>query len=287
MKPHSISKIFESTMHDFDKALSKDSGRPDEIGAPRERQVLNFLRLFLPEKIGVAKGYVINQIGDISKECDVVLFNKETCPRFIQDDVADMRLFPIEEVYGVVEVKSTLDSKELENSSMKLNSVDEIYRDRFNHIPDGHEDLMSSNGWDKPFRFIFSYKQGKWGDFEFLYRLHVSNSPDAVFLLDEGAYIKANDDTLARRNSFQKKIPFQVSTRDNDVWNEITKRFSCEDRSLHYEEFLYFDVKDAALLLMMYTYILDSIKKLTLPDYNSGDYIVFWASDPSGFLRSN
>jgi hypothetical protein len=279
MKQHSISQIFDSALHDFEKAFSKDSGRPDEIGAPREKQVRDFLRLLLPEKIGVAKGYVINQAGAVSKECDIVFFNKETCPRFVLDADNDLRLFPIEEVYGTAEVKSTLEPDELENALLKLNSVNTTYLGRYDHIPEDHEDLMLRDGWREPFNVVFSYKFGtKWEDFEFLFRLHGLYSPDAVFLLDEGAYVKATDDTLARRNSFYKKTPFQVSTRDSDVWNEIVSRFSCEDRSRYYDEFIVYGVKGAILLLMMYTFILDATKKSTLPNYDSGDYIVFWAA---------
>lgn len=207
----------------------------------------------------------------------------ETCPRFILDPDNDLRLFPIEEVYGIAEIKSTLDAIELDNALEKLNSVNQVYRNRYDHIPDGHDDLMSHEGWHEPFKVVFSYKQGaKWEDFEFLLRLHGIYSPDAVFLLDGGAYIKATDETLARRNSFHKNVPLQVSTQDNQVWNEIISRFYCEDRSQHYEDFLIYDVKDAVLLLMMYTFILDAVKKLKLPDYDSGDYIVFWAAKSFG-----
>lgn len=279
MKQHSISQIFESALHDFEKALSRNSGRPDEIGGPREKQVRDFLKIFLPEKIGVAKGYVINQGGNISKECDVVFFNKETCPRFILDVENDLRLFPIEEVYGVAEIKSTLDKDELNNAKQKLHSVSATYSKRYDHIPDDSEELFPHGKWNEPFKIVFSYKMWKnWDDFEFLYELHGAHSPDAAFILDCGAYINATDETLARRNSFTKRKTLQASTQDREVHNQIVSRFACGDRSRHYDDFLFYDVKDAVLLLMMYTFVLDEIKKMELPNYCSGDYIVFWAA---------
>lgn len=287
MKNHSISQIFESVMFDFEKVFAKDEGRPDEIGLPRERQVRDFLRLLLPEKIGVSKGYVINQAGNVSKECDIVFFNKETCPKFILDADQDLRLFPIEEIYGVAEVKSTLDPDELENALVKLDSVNEIYRKRSDHISDDHLDLIARDNHTEPFRIVFSYKPGTyWLDFEFQIKLHGMYSPDAVFLLNDGAYIKATDDTIARRDSFSKKTSLQISKKDEDVFGEIIMRFACEDRSRHYDDFLQYKVKGAVLLLTMYTYVLDATKRMQLPDYDSGDYIVFWARSKIAFNAS-
>ncbi|STR45182.1 DUF6602 domain-containing protein [Iodobacter fluviatilis] len=294
MKEHSISQIFKRTLCDFKKALESSTGRPDEIGAPREQQVRNFLKLILPEKIGVSKGYIINQGGDISKECDIVLFNKETCPRFILNEENDLRLFPIEEVYGVIEVKSTLNPTELNDALSKLSSIDTIYKNRFNHIANDLDISCSHDIQTKPFKTIFSYKQGKeWNDFEFNCRLHSYDHPDAIFILNEAAYIHANDDTLARQNSFLKKISFKESTQDDQVWNQIMHRFTRGDSLRYYDDFLIYEAEDSILLLMMYTFILDSIKKINLPDYYSGDYIIFWAEqsditfDSNGLISKN
>ena len=105
---------------------SASGNRPDEKGAPREQQVKSFLKDWLPEKYGISKGYILNPEKKVSKECDIVIFNSETCPKFFFSKEVDVRFFPKNEVYFTFEIKSTLNGDELNNALSKIASVKEM-----------------------------------------------------------------------------------------------------------------------------------------------------------------
>lgn len=67
------------------------------------------LRPYLPEKVGICAGQVIDALGAHSKQLDVVLYDRASTPTLKRS--AEIRLLPAECVVAVIEVKATIASK--------------------------------------------------------------------------------------------------------------------------------------------------------------------------------
>ena len=88
-------------------------------GRIREKKIVsNYLEKYVPGNIGVGNGEIIATNGEISSETDIVLYDKLTTPYLLKED--SYQIFPIECVYGVVEVKSNLGQRELEDAAEKI-----------------------------------------------------------------------------------------------------------------------------------------------------------------------
>jgi hypothetical protein len=120
-----FSTLFDAAAAELEAALKRSSigQRPDEIGVPRENAFAEFLEDWVPDSCGIANGYVLSTRRGISRQADVLLYRKATCPKFLTDKKTDRRLVPIEEVYGTIEVKSTLTKIELADALTKCASV--------------------------------------------------------------------------------------------------------------------------------------------------------------------
>jgi hypothetical protein len=95
---------------------------PGEYGEYREDLLKKFLHLYVPERFGISSGFIITSKGDISKQCDVIIYDKTYTPKI--QNIENQRFFPIETVLGVGEVKSTINSiGELNKYLQKLSLV--------------------------------------------------------------------------------------------------------------------------------------------------------------------
>jgi len=83
-------------------------------GTAREETVKNFLKQHLPAFLGVGSGEIVSVDNQVSKQMDVVIYDAGKCPMIYRQ--SDVQVFPNEGVYAVIEVKSNLDSEELEKS---------------------------------------------------------------------------------------------------------------------------------------------------------------------------
>lgn len=118
---------------------SQNATRPDEIGSPREHAFRTFLKEWLPPVYGVSHGYAINCRREMSRQTDTILFNQSTCPKFVLDPNAQSQLVPIDDIYGAIEVKSTLDEKELTDALEKGRSIRQMSFERYAPLnPEGH-----------------------------------------------------------------------------------------------------------------------------------------------------
>jgi hypothetical protein len=97
---------------------------PGEFGGLRESLVRNLLQHFLPESFGVSEGFVIAPNGDVSAQCDVVVYSRQHCP--IIQTAERQRFFPVEAVVAVGEVKSNADSTVLRDALEKLVKVKQM-----------------------------------------------------------------------------------------------------------------------------------------------------------------
>ena len=117
----------------FDKAGLGTT--PGLVGSAKEHPVRTKLEHILPAGIGVGSGCVIDSYGKTSRQMDVVLYEKEICPVYSINDAPETTYYPCEGVVAVGEIKSSLDSSELEDIFLKIESVKRLRR--FSNEPRG------------------------------------------------------------------------------------------------------------------------------------------------------
>ena len=104
--------------------LDKATGRlrhSGEYGTFRESVVRDFLKFVVPRSLDMSTGFVITSKGNVSTQCDVVIFDSRSTPLYVEGD--RQRFFPVECVRGIGEVKSTLGRSELAAALNKLAKI--------------------------------------------------------------------------------------------------------------------------------------------------------------------
>jgi len=111
--------------HDFQshsKQLFVDEGgnlvHSGEFGMYREKLAREFISNFIPQRMGIDTGFLINSQGKISTQCDIVIYDKTATPLMRSDNL--QTFFPIESVCAVGEVKSKVTLAELKEALIKL-----------------------------------------------------------------------------------------------------------------------------------------------------------------------
>jgi len=117
-----ISSIASKMRIDFENL--RQITHKESKGRAREIVMKHFLKNYLPPMLGVGSGEIVSADGGVSKQMDIVIFDKLHCPIFIRED--EVHIFPIESVYAVIEVKSKLGRPELEDCVEKIKSVKEL-----------------------------------------------------------------------------------------------------------------------------------------------------------------
>ena len=92
-----------------------------ERGSQAEKILRRFLQRYLPGRLSVGTGHILAQKGEVSRQCDVVIYDGLYWPSLF---VADgYQIFPVESVLAVIEVKSTLDGKSMKEAAENIRSV--------------------------------------------------------------------------------------------------------------------------------------------------------------------
>jgi uncharacterized protein DUF6602 len=120
-----LSKVIDSIstrLKDDFKNLSAEINHRGAKGSVREQMVVTeFFEKYTPSKIAIGRGEIVSTDGQVSNECDVVFYDRLECPVFFESE--SYKVFPAETVYGVAEVKSKLDGKELKDAVDKIRKV--------------------------------------------------------------------------------------------------------------------------------------------------------------------
>ena len=101
---------------------------PGLVGDAREKAARDKLEHILPSGIGVGSGCVIDSYRKTSRQMDVVLYEKNICPVYSINDVPETTYYPCEGVVAVGEIKSSLNSDELEDIFRKIECVKQLKR---------------------------------------------------------------------------------------------------------------------------------------------------------------
>lgn len=124
VKRKSLETIFEGVsrkmMADFQFLSSQISHGPT-TGFARELVLKELLSQYLPAKVSVGSGIVIDSEGRMSKEVDLVIYDSLNTPFIL--NYSDKVLIPIECVYAVIEVKSSLRKSEIMSAGENIKSI--------------------------------------------------------------------------------------------------------------------------------------------------------------------
>lgn len=95
-------------------------------------------RPLLPPDIGVGTGQLIDRCNNLSPETDIILFDRRLAPAMMLNE--SLGFFPIESCLFVVEVKTTLNPGQLNNSHKAALRIKEIDLNNLASLPNGRQD---------------------------------------------------------------------------------------------------------------------------------------------------
>jgi hypothetical protein len=94
---------------------------PVAKGDASEAEWINMLASYLPSRYRADRAFVIDCEGNVSDQIDIVIYDRHYSPFILKQDGSTY--IPAESVYAVIEVKPTLNKKNIEYASKKANSV--------------------------------------------------------------------------------------------------------------------------------------------------------------------
>ncbi len=115
-----FNEVSKKMYSDLEMARASIS-HPGMKGGSAEATFRGFLKNYLPKNLDVSTGILVDAQGESSRQLDVIISDSPKTPIFYEKD--EQRVIPVECAYAVIEVKTTLNKKELENSFENMKSV--------------------------------------------------------------------------------------------------------------------------------------------------------------------
>lgn len=138
---------------------------PGEYGVFREKAVKDLLELFIPQEFEIETGFLVTNQGDVSTQCDIVIFDKSKTPRLVTE--SNQRFFPVESTVAVGEVKSNIGtSTKLKESLRKLSKIKALKENIRNPYPYRSYNKKKFEPKKNPFDHIFTFLICNQFDFE-------------------------------------------------------------------------------------------------------------------------
>ena len=96
------------------------------VGDHREKLVANFLKEHLPKRFGVRRGFAISLDEVFSNQADILIVDDQNNAPLYPGDSHE--LWPVESVYAIIEVKSRLSPRDLEDAVEKCRRFKQLKR---------------------------------------------------------------------------------------------------------------------------------------------------------------
>ena len=122
--------IFRSAFAQRAKVLFHDDEKRNklrhsgEFGTYREGITRDFLQSFLPQRLAIDTGFIVNALGETSGQIDLVIYDPSLTPPLESQN--RQRFFPIETVIAAGEVKSDVKRDEFKDGLIRLAKVKEM-----------------------------------------------------------------------------------------------------------------------------------------------------------------
>lgn len=206
------------------RAALKHAGQK---GTAAETALVELLGETLPKRIGLTEGIVIASSGYVSPQQDIILYDADAAPIFFQAGAT--KAIPIEYVYAIVEVKSTLTAADVTAFSQRnhdLRSQQKFFvgdTEPKSPRPNGYTYHQAGRKWFSPpiNAFLFAYECNSlstvWEAFK---QCHVPQSAyahwiDAVCVAQQAYFSRRSDanglgDTIAEPSTlvWVDEMPF-------------------------------------------------------------------------------
>jgi hypothetical protein len=130
-----LDKLFEGSLQRLRteaEYFSRLTDHNPELGRLNETHLVKLLKDYLPPKIGIGTGFIVcgGSAPRQSPQCDIVLYDSlNNAPMYKSDAWS---IYPIEMVYGVIEVKTTLNVQTLTEAFEKCASIRAMARTKDN-----------------------------------------------------------------------------------------------------------------------------------------------------------
>ncbi len=177
------------------EGISEEIEHSGEKGRNNEEILKSFLGIHLPKKYGLTTGKVVGANGDMSKQIDIIIYDRLNTPSLKESRV--FSIVPIESVYGVIAVKTTLNRSELTDSIENIASVRRLSITAAMTYEAGHPIQLDEESVLRPRALIFGYKSS-WANIEnarkaFVEILEETNDkhrPHCMCVLDQGLVVR-------------------------------------------------------------------------------------------------
>lgn len=151
-----IKKVFRGISaklaHDFD--ISAEINHQGNKGTYRESALREFLSEGkMPKKFGIGSGEIIGRTKNASKQSDLVIFDQLNGMSFVYSN--DIQIYPIESIFGVIEVKSRLSKAKLIESLENIKSVKSLVPNESCTVKNSF--MINTYLRPKPFGIVFAY----------------------------------------------------------------------------------------------------------------------------------
>lgn len=187
MKKKVLTEIFDNLEKSLYSDMSIRIENNLEDGMYREYLVKKVLEKIVPSKYCITDGFIIDSDNNISKQMDIIIYDKNYVPPFFDETYT---VVPIEAVIAVIQVKTTINNKSLEDSRDNLNSI--------NHLNSkiGGQVISASDGriieekrYIMPYKIIVAYRTDKSENYDYAAYL---NDVDMLYIVEDKAplYIK-------------------------------------------------------------------------------------------------
>lgn len=74
-----------------------------------EEILRTFLQNYIPKGVSVEQGFILNKNGDLSKQCDIIIYDSELYAPFYR--INDIVIVPAESVISIIEIKTTVNKQ--------------------------------------------------------------------------------------------------------------------------------------------------------------------------------
>lgn len=152
------------------------------VGSSRETSARNKLKAILPAGVGIGSGFVIDSFGQTSRQCDIILYEENYAMKFAINDDYNNIYINCENVIAVGEVKSDVNTSELEDSLYKLSIIKKLKK--YNENGYRFRKLFDSATGINKFNEVIPYDQtnDKWGQiYTFLLCQNLNVKTETIF----------------------------------------------------------------------------------------------------------